>query len=46
MIVDDYKINIRSPRIANIIENQVLVYNNAERFLQYSALFENQSRVV
>ena len=30
VIVDDYKINIRSPRITNIIENQVLVYNNAE----------------
>ena len=47
MIVDEYKINTeRSPKISNIIENQVLVYNDAERLLQFSALFENQSNVV
>ena len=28
-------INRTSPRIVNIVENQVLVYYNAERFLQY-----------
>ena len=44
VIVDEYKINTeRSPKISNIVENQVLVYNDAERLLQYSALFENQS---
>ena len=47
MIVDEYKINTeRSPKISNIVENQVLVYNDAERLLQFSALFENQSHVV
>jgi len=35
VILDSCNINETNPRIANIVENQVLVYYNAERLLQY-----------